>query len=140
MIRAGYILLVEDNPADATIAQELLRMHPEVKRVELARDGAEALARLRGEHGDATRPDLVLLDLRLPKVDGREVLMATRADPALRTLPIVVLSGSDAPEDIEGAYRAGANAYLVKPLDFARLESMIHALVRFWLVHAELVD
>ncbi len=140
MSRRGYILLVEDNPADATIALELLKMHPEVRRVQVARDGADALARLRGEGGDLVRPDLVLLDLRLPKVDGREVLTAARADPALRTLPIVVLSGSDAPEDVEGAYRAGASAYLVKPLDFARLDAMIGALVQFWLVHAELVD
>jgi len=130
-----HILLVEDNQADALLIREALRQVDVSHPVEVVTDGEQALARLRG---DEQRPDLVLLDLNLPRVDGREVLSQVKADPALRDIPVIVLTTSSAPPDIAFAYDRGANAYMRKPLGMDRLVEAAQAIRDFWLRAATL--
>ena len=138
--RPATVLLVEDSAADAELARLALAGVPALGSLQLARTGEEALRFLRrvGEHRDAPRPDLVLLDLNLPGVDGREVLVAIRADPALRALPVVVLTSSADPADVEAGYRAGANSYVTKPFGLDEYLSTLHALAQYWLTIATL--
>lgn len=138
---AGWdILLVEDNPFNVAMMEDVVGASPLDARLHVAADGAAALAFLRrraiggaGAVTHAPRPDLVLLDLHLPKVDGHEVLAALKGDPALRDIPVVVLSTANGPHDIDAAYRAGANTYIVKPVDLDRFTSAIHAVLHYWL-------
>jgi CheY-like chemotaxis protein len=123
------ILLVEDDPAHAEIAQRNLASLPVASHVTHAADGQAALDLL----GAGARPDLILLDLRLPKVDGLEVLRRVKSDPALRTIPVIVLTTSDAPGDLDAAYAAGANSYLVKPVVFDNLLRLMDSFGRYWL-------
>jgi two-component system, chemotaxis family, response regulator Rcp1 len=133
------ILLVEDNPGDARLAAEVFkeRAHKDLYVVE---DGAEALAFLRreGEFEDAPRPDLVLLDLNLPRKDGNEVLNAIKGDDRLRRIPVIVLTSSQDPDAVTKAYDLNANCYVTKPLDFDRFERVMRAIEDFWLTIAEL--
>lgn len=128
--REYVLMLVEDSPADVRLAQEVFRDAGFRHRLHVARDGEQALRMLRreGEHARLPLPDLVLLDLNLPRRDGREVLREVKGDPRLRQIPVLILSTSKAERDVVECYQSHANAYLVKPVDleeFERLASMI---------------
>ena len=132
------ILLIEDNPADIQITRRALRDCLLPVELIVVRDGQDAIDYLmrQGKHaGDAAwrRPDLVLLDLNLPRMTGREVLQCVRRHPTLRLVPVVVLSTSNRQEDVQGLYAAGANTYIVKPLDFNRFVDVLHTMQRYWL-------
>ena len=128
------ILLVEDSPSDVVLTQEALRESRIANELSVVRDGQQALAYLRREppYENTTRPDLVLLDLNLPNLDGRDVLRAVRADPDLAGLPIIVLTTSDADEDIRAAYASHANSYVQKPVDMDQFVNVIRAIEGFW--------
>lgn len=134
------ILLVEDNPGDVDLTLEALEEARIRNRVHVARDGVEAMEFLRreGEHADAPRPDLILLDLNMPKKDGREVLGEVKTDPDLKQIPVVVLTTSEAEQDVLNAYEQAANAYIVKPVDFSQFFGMIRSLEDFWLTVVKL--
>ena len=129
------ILLVEDNPGDVRLTQEALKEHKIVNSLQVAKDGVEAINFLRreGEHVDAVRPDLILLDLNLPKMDGREVLTEIKKDDDLRRIPVVVLTTSRAEEDIIRTYDCHANCYITKPVDFDQFINVIKSIENFWL-------
>ena len=132
------ILLVEDNVDDAELTLRALRRRHPRERTAWVQDGAEALQFLfaEGTHADragAPPPVLVLLDLKLPKVDGLEVLRAIRADGRLRTLPVVALTSSNQEQDVERAYDAGVNSYVTKPVEYARFQSVVEELGLYWL-------
>jgi chemotaxis family two-component system response regulator Rcp1 len=128
------ILLVEDNPADVRLTQEALRESKISNRLHAVGDGEQALRFLRreGEHAESPRPDLVLLDLNLPRLSGREVLAQVKADPALRRIPVVVLTTSEAEEDIVRSYDLHANAYVRKPVDFHQFTDVVRLIEDFW--------
>jgi len=121
------ILLVEDNPADERLIREAFKAATADVCILAASNGAEALALLRRE-----RPNMILLDLNLPAVDGREVLDSLKNDKRLRHIPIVVLTSSAMPRDVLSAYRSGANCYLQKPIDLSQLFDKIRNLFQFW--------
>jgi CheY-like chemotaxis protein len=127
-------LLVEDDDDHAAFVLRTLQRNRVANRVDRVADGATALAYLRGEapYTQRPRPDLVLLDLKLPRVDGHEVLAAIKSHPDLRTIPVVVLTTSDAETDRARAYRNHANSYLVKPINFARFRQLVHDLSLYW--------
>jgi two-component system, chemotaxis family, response regulator Rcp1 len=129
------ILLVEDSPGDARLTMEALKEAKVLNHITVVEDGVEAMAFLRreGEHSRAPRPDLVLLDLNLPKKDGREVLAEVKADPALAQIPIVVLTTSQAEKDIAQSYELHANCYITKPVDLDQFMQVIKAVESFWL-------
>lgn len=139
-VRPAEILLVEDNPADIRLTQEVFSEIGLPHRVHVARDGEEALAMLRrqGPHSNLGEPDLVLLDLNLPRKDGREVLAEAKSDPRLSHIPIVVLSTSRAERDVLSCYRLHANCYLQKPVDFEAFATLIRGLEEFWLKQVSL--
>jgi CheY-like chemotaxis protein len=128
------ILLVDDNPGDIELTKVALCDAKIMNEVHVARDGEEALAFLRGqgEFADAPRPDLVLLDLKMPKVDGFQVLAEMRAEPGLRSIPVIVMSSSNAEKDLVRAYDAQISAYLVKPSNFDEYFSAIRAVKELW--------
>jgi two-component system, response regulator len=132
------ILLVEDSPNDIELILHSLRRHLPAITIEVARDGAEALDFLfcRGPYLDRppTPPRLVLLDLKLPKVDGIEVLETLRRDPATGSIPVVVLTSSKEQRDIAASYRLHANSYIQKPVDFDRFEETVRQLGLYWLL------
>lgn len=129
------ILLVEDNEGDAHLTREALKRAKVRNRVHTTCDGVEAMQFLRreGSFADAPRPDLVLLDLNLPNMDGREVLEAIKADPALRPIPIVVVTSSAAEQDILRSYDLNANCYVTKPVDLQQFLHVIGSVGDFWL-------
>lgn len=129
------ILLVEDNPGDVDLTLEALEEAKLRNNVHVATDGVEAMDFLRreGSYAEVPRPDLVLLDLNLPRKDGREVLKEIKEDPKLKRIPVVVLTTSEAEEDVLDAYEYSANAYIVKPVDFDRFLRTIRSLEDFWL-------
>lgn len=129
------ILLVEDSPTDAMIIGEILSQVPVRHVLHVVEDGIQALQFLRRErpYQKAPRPDLVLLDLQLPHKSGHEVLAEVKADEGLRSIPVVVLSSSREARDIAGAYRAFANSYVAKPLDYEELADAVRLIERFWL-------
>jgi CheY-like chemotaxis protein len=133
--RPVEILLVEDNPGDVRLTQEALREGKARNNLSVAADGVEALAFLRreGPYADAPRPDLVLLDLNLPKKDGREVLAEIKADDDLRTIPVVILTTSKADEDIVRSYNLHANCYVTKPVDLDQFITVVKSIEDFWL-------
>ncbi len=125
--RELYVFLIEDNAADARLVREAFKVSGRKVRLVSASNGAEALALLRRE-----RPNLILLDLNLPAVDGREVLESLKSDKRMKHIPIAVLTSSDLPEDVIAAYRAGANCYVQKPLELNELFTRINGLIDFW--------
>ncbi len=128
------ILLVEDNPGDVRLVQEAMRAAKMRNRMSVVEDGVDAMAFLRreGRFADAPRPDLILLDLNLPRKDGREVLAEVKADPQLRRIPVVVLTTSQADEDVLRAYDLHANCYVTKPVRFEQFMQVVQAIDNFW--------
>jgi chemotaxis family two-component system response regulator Rcp1 len=128
------VLLVEDNPGDVRLTREALRDGKVRNNLSVAPDGVEALAFLRrqGKYADAPRPDVILLDLNLPKKDGREVLEEVKADPSLRNIPVVILTSSEAERDIAQAYDLHANCYITKPVDLDQFITVVKSIEDFW--------
>ena len=128
------VLLVEDDPGDVLMTQEAFDEHKVGNRLTVVADGVEALAYLRreGRYADAPRPDLVLLDLNLPRRDGREVLAEMKSDPNLLDIPVVVLTTSQAEDDVLASYRLHANAYVTKPVDFDRFIAVVRKIDEFF--------
>ncbi|PIM52259.1 response regulator [Roseateles chitinivorans] len=128
------ILLIEDNPGDADLVAETLEQSRLRLDIAVAVDGAQALARLLREppYEAAPRPDLILLDLNLPKLGGREVLARIKVEPELREIPVVVLTSSDAEHDIVKSYQLGANCYVTKPVGLVAFQSIVQAIEGFW--------
>jgi chemotaxis family two-component system response regulator Rcp1 len=129
------ILLVEDNPGDVRLTREALKEAKVRNSLSVAGDGIEAMAFLRreGTHSTAPRPDIILLDLNLPRKDGRQVLAEIKADPELRRLPVVILTTSKAEEDILKTYDLHANCFITKPVDFDQFVKVVHSIEHFWL-------
>jgi CheY-like chemotaxis protein len=129
------ILLVEDNPGDVRLTVEGLNEGKVHNNLHVAKDGVEALAFLRkeGDYSDAVRPDLILLDLNLPRKDGREVLADIKADPDLKTIPVVVLTTSRAEQDVLHSYQLQANCYITKPVDLEQFIHVVKSIEDFWL-------
>jgi two-component system, chemotaxis family, response regulator Rcp1 len=129
------ILLVEDNPADVRLTQEALVNGKVKHELHVASDGVEAIAFLRrqGPFRQAPRPDLILLDLNLPRKDGREVLAEIKADPDLMGIPVIILTSSQAEEDILKSYNLYANGYIVKPVDLEQFFRIIRQIKEFWM-------
>ena len=129
------ILLVEDNPADVRLMVEVLKETKVRNTLTIAADGIEALDLLRrtGKYTHATRPGLILLDLNLPKKDGRQVLAELKADPDLKRIPVVILTSSKAEEDIVKSYNLYANCYVTKPVDLEQFVKVVKSIENFWL-------
>ena len=134
------VLLVEDSPGDVRLTQEAFRDVNKSVHLHVAFDGVEAMAFLRhqGPHIHAPRPDLILLDLNLPKMDGREVLAHIKGDESLKTIPAVILTTSEAEADIVKSYQLQANCYLVKPVQFDAFEILVKSINDFWLTKVKL--
>jgi len=134
------VLLVEDDPGDILMTREAFEEHKVHNRLTVVSDGAEALAYLRheGSYAEAVRPDLVLLDLNLPRRDGREVLAEIKKDEDLHHIPVVVLTTSQADEDILCSYQLHANAYVTKPVDFDRFISVVRQIDDFFVTVVKL--
>jgi len=133
------VLLVEDNPADAELAVRALRRHNLANSIHLARDGQEALDFLfcTGPYADRKvrhGPRIILLDLKLPKIDGLEVLKQIKASPLTQTLPVVVMTSSQEERDLVDSYRLGVNSYIVKPVDFNQFSEAVRQLGLYWLI------
>jgi CheY-like chemotaxis protein len=128
------VLLVEDDPGDVLLIREAFEFNKVHNNLNVVSDGEQALSYLRreGEWSEALRPDLVLLDLNLPRKDGREVLAEVKGDPSLRAIPIVVLTTSEAEEDVLKSYELHANAYVTKPVDFERFVSIVRQIDDFF--------
>lgn len=129
------VLLVEDSPGDVRLTLEAMREAKMRNRVHVAADGVEALAFLRreGAHAGAPRPDLILLDLNLPRMSGTEVLAEIKRDPGLSAIPVVILTTSSADRDILESYRLQAAAYVTKPVDLGQFLHVVHSIEQFWL-------
>lgn len=134
------ILLVEDNEGDVELTREALAQAKLKNNLHVAEDGLQALQFLRreGGHASAPRPDLILLDLNLPRLDGREVLAEIKADPQLRKIPVVVLTTSQAEEDIVRSYDLHANCYITKPVDFDQFMKVVQSVHEFWVTVVKL--
>jgi len=132
--RPVELLLVEDSPTDALLMQEALRHAKIPSNVHVVEDGEEALAFLRhdGLYAQAPRPDLILLDLNLPRKDGREVLAEIKREPALKSIPVVVLTTSRDEQDVLHAYDLHASCYITKPMDFSRFTDIVQSIEHFW--------
>ena len=128
------ILLVEDNPGDVELTREALHETKVHMELSVVPDGVEAMAFLRraGRYAEAPRPDLILLHLNLPRKDGRGVLAEVKADPALRHIPVVVLTSSEAEQDIARAYELHANCYVTKPVDLDQFVKIVQSIEQFW--------
>ncbi|HET6876678.1 MAG TPA: response regulator [Jatrophihabitans sp.] len=138
--RALGVLLVEDDPGDVLIAREALAAGAVTSRLDVVSDGVEAMAFLRHENGyaESVRPDLILLDLNLPRKSGHEVLAEVKADPSLRSIPVVVLTTSGLVEDVSRCYDHYANVYVTKPVDFDQFAQVVKQIDDFFLTVAEL--
>jgi chemotaxis family two-component system response regulator Rcp1 len=134
------ILLVEDNPGDVRLAVEALRDGKVANRLHIVEDGVEAMSFLRreGRYADVPRPDLILLDLNLPRKDGREVLAEIKQDAHLKRIPVVILTSSAAEQDVVQAYNLYANCYIVKPIDLDQFLKVVRSIEDFWLIVATL--
>ena len=132
--RTAQILLVEDNDADVALTRRAFRDGPVAHELHVVPDGEAALrfVRREGEHHGAPRPDLVLLDINMPRMGGLEVLAAIKGDPELRTIPVCVLSSSDNDRDAQRAYEAHANAFVTKPISVERFREVVRAIEGFW--------
>jgi len=138
--RPVAILLVEDNPGDVRLTREALKAGKVLNTLHVVRDGVEALAFLRNEgaYADSPRPDVILLDLNLPRMDGREVLAAVKSDPDLCSIPVVVLTSSELEEDVAKAYELHANCYATKPADLEEFLHIVRSIRDFWLTIVKL--
>jgi len=136
------ILLVEDNPADVRLTQEVVREGPVNIALDVARDGEVAMQMLRrkGDYATLPRPDLILLDLNLPRKDGREVLVEIKSDPELRTIPVIMLTTSAAETDVLACYEAHANSFITKPIDLDEFSRVIEVIEEYWLRVVRLRD
>jgi two-component system, chemotaxis family, response regulator Rcp1 len=134
------VLLVEDSPGDVRLTQEAFRDSGKPVRLHLAADGIEAMAFLRrqGVYADAPRPDLILLDLNLPRMDGREVLALIKKDQSLRIIPTIILTTSDDEADVQISYQLQANCYLRKPAHWDAFDNLVQSINAFWLNRAKL--
>jgi chemotaxis family two-component system response regulator Rcp1 len=134
------VLLVEDNPGDVRLTKEALKEGRLLNNVNVVNDGIEAMAFLRreGKYVDAIAPDLILLDLNLPKKDGREVLAEIKSDPKLRRIPVVILTTSSAEEDILKTYDLHANCYVTKPVDLDQFIRVVQSIEDFWVTVVKL--
>ena len=134
------ILLVEDNPGDVRLTVEVLKEGKVFNRLSIVQDGVEALAFLHreGQYANAVRPDLIMLDLNLPKKDGREVLAEIKADKKLRVIPVVVVTTSQAEQDILKSYNLHANCYITKPVDLGQFITVVKLIEDFWLTIVKL--
>ncbi len=132
------ILMVDDNDADIVLMSEVLQSYTIPYRLHTVVDGVEALAFIRreGEYQDVPRPHLILLDLNLPRKDGRQVLSELKSDPSLRRIPVLVLSASNSREDVLRCYNLHANAYITKPMSLEGFTSVIRSIEDFWFTHA----
>ena len=133
--RPVELLLVEDNPGDVRLTIEALKEGKVINNLTVVKDGQEAIADLRrqGKYANAARPDLVLHDLNLPRKGGLEVLAEIKEDPDLKSIPVVVLTTSQAAQDVRRAYELHANCYIVKPVDLDQFMSVVQAIKSFWL-------
>jgi CheY-like chemotaxis protein len=138
--RPVEILLVEDNPGDVDLTRETLQDSKLLNHMNVVGNGVEAMAYLRrqGKYAEATRPDLILLDLNLPKKDGREVLAEVKADDRLRRIPVVVLTTSCAEQDILQTYDLHANCYITKPVNLDQFSAVVRAIEEFWFTTVKL--
>ena len=138
--RSIEILLVEDNPGDARLAEEAIREAQVRNNLSWVMDGVEAMTFLRkeGKHQQAPRPDLILLDLNLPRKDGREFLAEIKKDEELKRIPVIVLTTSEAEEDISRSYRLKANCYITKPAQLHQFVNVIRSIEEFWFKVARL--
>ncbi len=138
--RLVEILLVEDNPGDVRLTQEAFKENKLRNSLNVVEDGLEAMLFLRrvGKYADASRPDLILLDLNLPKKDGREVLAEIKEDPDLKSIPVVVLTTSKAEEDVIKSYNLHANCYVTKPVDLEQFIAVVKSIEDFWLTIVKL--
>jgi CheY-like chemotaxis protein len=129
------ILLVEDNPGDVRLTKEALKEGKVYNNLHWAKDGVEAMEFLRqeGRHAKAPRPDIILLDLNLPKKDGREVLASIKGDARFKQIPVVILTTSEAEEDVLKSYELHANCYVTKPVDLEKFIQVVQSIDRFWL-------
>ena len=134
-VRTIDILMVEDDPGDVRLTREALKNSKVLHSLNVVEDGVAALDYLRKAppYHDAVRPDIVLLDLNLPRKDGREVLAAMKQDPVLRSIPVVILTTSQAEEDVLRAYNLNANCYVTKPVDFDQFMRIVRTIEDFWL-------
>lgn len=129
-----HILLVEDNPADVRLTKEALKQEKVLVNMSVVEDGEEAMAFLRreGKYSDAKRPDIILLDLNLPRKDGREVLAKIKADEDLKRIPVLVMTISETEQDIRKAYNDYANCYITKPANFGQFVKIVNSIEDFW--------
>jgi CheY-like chemotaxis protein len=136
------VLLVEDNPGDARLTLETFRDANKAVRLHVVSDGVEAMAFLKreGTHAEAPRPVLILLDLNLPKMDGREVLARIKGDPSLKTIPIAILTTSDAESDVRKSYELQANCYMTKPVRLEEFETLVRSVNDFWLTKVKFLQ
>lgn len=134
------VLLVEDSPGDVRLTMEAFRTTKAGVNVNVATNGVDALAFLRkqGDYFNAPRPDLILLDLKLPTMGGHEVLASIKDDDSLRTIPTVILTAVEEPADVVASYQLQANAYLVKPVQWEAFESLVRSIHDFWLTRVQL--
>jgi chemotaxis family two-component system response regulator Rcp1 len=134
------ILIIDDNEGDVVLMKEVLKESRFHSKISVAKDGLEAMGALHscGEMQKGSLPDIIFLDLSLPKLDGYQVLREIRSDPALRPIPVIVFTGSNAPADIRKAYDCGANCYIVKPIGLDILEHTLRSVEEFWLGVAQL--
>lgn len=139
-LKAVEILLVEDTESDVRLVQEMFKDMKVANNLWVARDGQEAsdFVFQRGKYTDAPRPDLILLDLNLPRKDGREVLNEVKTDPGLKSIPVIVLTSSRAEEDIARAYAGHANSYITKPLELDSFIEVVNKIENYWLSIVEL--
>lgn len=135
LMKPIQILLVEDNVADIRLTQEALKEEKLYNNLSIVNDGVEAMAFLhrQGKYAEAVQPDLILLDLNLPRKDGREVLEEIKNDPDLKLIPVVVLTISEAEKDILVSYKLHANCYIVKPLNLDQFSTVVKSIEEFWL-------
>jgi CheY-like chemotaxis protein len=140
MVRAVEILLVEDSPSDADLTEEAFSEGKVLNNLHWVQDGVEALAFLyqQGNYVDAPRPDLILLDLNLPKKDGREVLAQIKGNPSLKLIPVIILTTSAAERDIVKTYELNANCYITKPIDLEEFIGVVKLIEKFWLALVKL--
>ncbi len=133
--RPIHILMVEDDPADVRLTREALKNKKVLTTMDTVEDGLEAMAYLHkeGAYADKPRPDLILLDLNMPRMDGREVLLEIKNNPGLRSIPVIVLTTSEGEEDILSAYEMNANCYITKPVDWKQFIRVVELIEDFWL-------